>query len=208
MYNALHGTNPAYKAVMASLGMMYPPMPDPCPSALETPGPERDILTDRYAAEEQWWSGRFRDAWVADEGKELVVFSRIGGGNREAYGWVLDVLRKHPQYLRDYDDDFDPTYAYVVFRTPDALVEPFAGIYGQLGPVKSLKERSDDALIAIQNMSQEELVAHPRLGPLVAQMTSALAGLGVADGADIEVVAVGREIKPEDITGATNPCNE
>ena len=67
---------------------------------------------------------RFRDCYI--ENGNVVVYTRTGGGNREcnAYGdedcsscyhTANDLLTEKPNYLTDYDDDFDSTYAYFVF---------------------------------------------------------------------------------------------
>jgi hypothetical protein len=65
---------------------------------------------------------RFRDAYVtigpADEPAKIVLYTRTGGGNRAEYAAQNEALTKHPLYERDFDDDFDNTYAHWVFRVP------------------------------------------------------------------------------------------
>lgn len=65
--------------------------------------------------------GRFRDCYLQREGEELVVhvLTRNGGGNRPEYETVTEFLRRHSWFMRDFDDDFDATYALYVFRIPD-----------------------------------------------------------------------------------------
>lgn len=65
--------------------------------------------------------GRFRDIYLKkDEEKlKIIVFTRNGGGNREQYQSVFDKLSKHPNYLKDYDDDNDSTYANIEFSIPN-----------------------------------------------------------------------------------------
>lgn len=65
--------------------------------------------------------GRFRDCFISDG--EIAVYTRNGGGNREAYQDALEQLSQHPCYLRDEDDDFDCTYCTVYFRFPDEFAE-------------------------------------------------------------------------------------
>lgn len=88
---------------------------------------------------------RYRDAWLGDDC--LVIYTRTGGGNRDFYeneeacrnnypenfegdekpsGPWNDDLRAHPEYIRDEDDDFDPTYAAFIFRIPEEHAELFA----------------------------------------------------------------------------------
>ena len=61
-------------------------------------------------------TGRFRDCFVAEG--EIAIYTRNGGGNREDYEEVFVQLSRHPNYLRDQDDDFDCTYATIYFSFP------------------------------------------------------------------------------------------
>jgi hypothetical protein len=72
--------------------------------------------------------GRFRDAWVERDGMDRLfirIYTRNGGGNREAYAEVIDKLRAHPLFERDMDDIFDTTYASFWFRIPEQHRELF-----------------------------------------------------------------------------------
>lgn len=62
--------------------------------------------------------GRFRDVYLDSIGAVAMVYTRCGGGNREEYDYVYDELRKHPCYIRDYDDEYDSTYSYIEFAIP------------------------------------------------------------------------------------------
>jgi hypothetical protein len=70
--------------------------------------------------------GRFRDAFVANG--EIAVYTRNGGGNREAYQEVIDKLAESPYYLRDEDDDFDCTYCTIYFSFPPDYAEGLAAM--------------------------------------------------------------------------------
>jgi len=66
---------------------------------------------------------RFRDAFYGDENKEgtegkIIVYTRTGGGNREAHAEENDEITQMDGYCFDYDDDFDSTYANFVFDVP------------------------------------------------------------------------------------------
>ena len=67
--------------------------------------------------------GRYRDCYLDEKGEKIIVYTRNGGGNREAYGYVFDELSENPNYICDYDDDFDCTYASIEFKVPDKYIE-------------------------------------------------------------------------------------
>jgi hypothetical protein len=106
LYNALFGRNPLSPFYLAILGL--------------------DIAD----------VGRFRDCFLqkTDEGEvRIVIYTRNGGGNRDAYEEVTKNLQAHPEYVTDFDDDFDCTYASYVFKVPDKLIDT----------VKAFAERPD-----------------------------------------------------------------
>ena len=75
---------------------------------------------------------RYRNCWLDKERKQIVVYTRAGGGNREHNndetepGWKCEcwgcdmqyVVPKHPRYSHDEDDDFDSTYAKIYYDIP------------------------------------------------------------------------------------------
>ena len=67
--------------------------------------------------------GRYRDCYLESGGDTIVVYTRCGGGNRDDYQSVFDEMAKHTSYSRDWDDDFDSTYAYFEFHTPEKYRE-------------------------------------------------------------------------------------
>lgn len=100
--------------------------------------------------------GRFRDAYL--DGDMIVVHTRNGGGNRECYcrdyardedtptvewegethrehclPYINDCLARHPQYLRDEDDDFDCTYADFFFSFPPDYAADLAALSAKQG---------------------------------------------------------------------------
>lgn len=105
LYNTLFGMNPAAGYLLGSLGKT-----------------SEDF-------------GRFRDAYYekGESGKEgkIIVYTRCGGGNREAYEDVFDEMELHPNYITNYDDDFDSTYAYFEFKPTEEIVEFFKDMEAQ-----------------------------------------------------------------------------
>lgn len=63
--------------------------------------------------------GRFRSCYLSDNKKAIVIRARTGGGNREEYQDNIGWIRSHPNFIIDYDEDFDCTYSNFVFSIPD-----------------------------------------------------------------------------------------
>lgn len=63
--------------------------------------------------------GRYRDCYLSKDGERIIVYTRNGGGNRDDYEEVFQNLSTHPNYITDYDDDYDCTYASIEFSIPD-----------------------------------------------------------------------------------------
>lgn len=96
LYNMLHGNNPSAGVLLSVLNL--------------TTG---DV-------------GRFRDCYLEQKGAGspiIVIYTRNGGGNRDDYEDVTEYLRGHPNYITDFDDDFDCTYASYLFSLPEGSKE-------------------------------------------------------------------------------------
>ena len=90
--------------------------------------------------------GRYRDCYLHDN--QIIIYTRNGGGNREEYQDVIDELAKHPNYVNDYDDDFDNTYCYIVFSIPENAKLP------KTANEKTPNEKFEDAINRIKGMKQ------------------------------------------------------
>lgn len=62
---------------------------------------------------------RYRDVFLMNEGRNVIVYTRIGGPNREHYLKEIKDILSHPQYKDNCDDEFDNTYAYFKFNILD-----------------------------------------------------------------------------------------
>lgn len=62
---------------------------------------------------------RYRDVYLRANGTEIIVYTRLGGDNRKAYQDTIRKLRQKPNYIKDFDDDYDCTYAYFIFSPLD-----------------------------------------------------------------------------------------
>ena len=80
------------------------------------------MLTDKNP---QTFFPRFRDCYLGDDSDTIEIYTRVGGGNRDAYEAEIETLCSMPTYIRDYDDDFDCTYATFVFGVPEEWRDDF-----------------------------------------------------------------------------------
>ena len=150
-------------------------------------------ITGNYKA------GRFRDIYLSGDGTKIILYTRNGARNRECWeeegcpGWgssdykdpskhdpeclvyVNWKLTQHPLYVKDYDDGFDPTYAYFEFRVPDVL-EPVLDriMRDQGGPPKNVTEKFNEVVAEMKSMTREQLESDPRFRPLANLMKTIL----------------------------------
>ncbi len=103
MYNMIHGVNETAPILLLAAGFR--------PEIVKHPGL------------------RFRDCYCNEDGTEIILYTRIGGGNREAHADTIEKLRGRPNYIRDEDDSFDETFASFYFRP---LVSEAAEIVAEL----------------------------------------------------------------------------
>ena len=59
---------------------------------------------------------RMRDVYLYPE--EIRILTRTGGGNRDEYAVENDGLRNRDGFLRDWDDEYDSTYAWWAYSWP------------------------------------------------------------------------------------------
>lgn len=83
---------------------------------------ESNVLLGMIGVNKEYFN-RYRDIELIKNGTIIRVFTRLGGGNREGYQETWDKIRKHELYIKDYDDDFDCTYAYVEYNIPEKFQE-------------------------------------------------------------------------------------
>ena len=67
---------------------------------------------------------RFRDCFLSDDKERIIIYTRVGGGNRnEGYG--EEELYKDPLFVRTYDSEYDSTYGYYEFNVPEKWKSDF-----------------------------------------------------------------------------------
>lgn len=69
---------------------------------------------------------RFRDCFVVNK-ENIVILTRVGGNNRGC-GYGEEDLLEDPHFVRTFDDDFDSTYGYYLFKVPDKWKKDFDAI--------------------------------------------------------------------------------
>ena len=87
---------------------------------------------------------RFRDCFV--DNNEINIYTRVGGGNRNCE-FGEEELQEHPNFLRDFDDDYDCTYATYVFSIPDEFKNDFDLITS--GKIKEISEMYKERLYKV-----------------------------------------------------------
>ena len=113
MYNMIRGVNQATFFILPMLGKHpdeYPRFRDCFPGAMKN-SEEKDEFGIPLKT-------------TTDEAL-ISVYARVGGGNRHDYNDEIEKMRKMPTYVRDYDDDFDCTYATFIFEVPEKWKEDF-----------------------------------------------------------------------------------
>jgi len=143
LYNMLFGENPNADTLRKMLGLLddadfsvyswWPPYPLRCEEGeicIWSPAfyqgfecltdAEKQAFIQNCIVNHVWITGRYRDICLSKWKGECVicVTTRNGGANRTAYYYIYDILKHHPNYLGDEDDDFDNTYAYIYFSVP------------------------------------------------------------------------------------------
>ena len=121
---------------------------------------------------------RFRDAFVGADGN-LYVFTRLGGNNRESYESEIAELQTDPLYVRDFDDDFDSTYATFVFRVPDTATAEDREWVIRLAKIRngSLEEKT---LAAVERIKTGGIEAAPESVQTIISQLSEFLRKGVA----------------------------
>ena len=70
---------------------------------------------------------RFRDCFLSEDDERIVIFTRVGGNNRNC-GFGEEELYNDPNFVKTYDDDYDNTYGYYEFNVPEKWKEDFKKI--------------------------------------------------------------------------------
>ena len=116
---------------------------------------------------------RFRDCFIGKQhtdsdvdqfgiptnkhGEEMLisVYTRVGGNNRESYETEIAEMRAMPEFVEDFDDDFDSTFATYVFRVPEKFKDDFVKI--KEGKIKETSQVYKDLVYEVYPKLKEKL---------------------------------------------------
>jgi len=107
-------------------------------------------------------TGRFRDCFLNAKGDRILVYTRNGGGNRQHYDdsenakqegehcdctgcTMMYHLPSHPNYIKDWDDSYDSTYAIAEFSVPEAYKSMCGALATGTDP-ESIHEKFEQAM--------------------------------------------------------------
>lgn len=135
LYNQLHGENPDADKLLAILNLERSDFP------------------------------RYRDIWLPADGTKIIVTTRHGGPNRQYFQRVLKAISQYSTYIRDYDDDYDDTYAYIEFSIPSRHRRK-ALMLAEGSSAPTIKELFEATNAEFAAMTQEEFKNDPRNRPI------------------------------------------
>ncbi len=111
----INGVNPATFLILPMLGKH----PDEYPRF-------RDCFVGRQTNDEEKTDQFGIPLKKLDTEKKLIsVYTRVGGGNRDSYENEIKELQNMGEYVEDYDDDFDSTFATFVFNVPERFISDY-----------------------------------------------------------------------------------
>lgn len=138
-------------------------------SRLFKENPSADVLLGLIGMHREAF-GRYRDIYPSADGTEIIVYTRCGGMNRHEWRELYKTLEKHPYYVRDYDDDWDSTYSYIVFKTPQIGVITCKALAGGHEP-ETIKAKFDKEMAEMTIPGTE---AYKRAQDLAKEIQSAI----------------------------------
>lgn len=114
LYNMINGVNPATFLILPMLGKH----PSEYPRF-------RDCWAGKTSKNEE--VDKFGIPVIHNDPKTKIIsiYTRVGGNNREDHQEEIDELRAMPEYVGDFDDDFDNTFATFEFNVPEKWVNDY-----------------------------------------------------------------------------------
>lgn len=106
--------------------------------------------------------GRYRDCYLSKDGKTIIVYTRNGGGNRDNYQDVFNQLSSHPNYITDYDDEYDETFASIEFSVPSEYTEQVSLMLKDADTLTGA-EKFAEAMHDLETNSDKYFKEHPAI---------------------------------------------
>lgn len=144
---------------------------------------ESPILLGMIGVNKEYFC-RYRDVELIDEGTKIRVFTRLGGGNREGYEETWEKIRGHKLYIKDYDDNFDCTYAYIEYDIPEKFKETAKKMFK--GEPVSFSDKFNKEL---EDMNKEGTEAYKRAEEIAKKFEDAINGTENNDG-NIHIIKI------------------
>lgn len=182
MYNMMHGVNPVSKILLIALDLKHHKLN---PGGKWPVGRFRDIHLSGDGSKIDLFTrngGGNRECWDFDDCSDNVDHNSTIEIDGETYNYKDTPeafhspdclvftnwrLTQHPNYVKDYDDEFDYTYAHFLFKAPPELDEALDKILtAQGGAPKSFEEKFTAVMDEMKKMTREELSNDPRFEPL------------------------------------------
>jgi len=86
----------------------------------------------------------------------IYILTRVGGGNRDDYKEEIEKLRKNEFYIKDYDDDFDCTYATFVFKIPPEFKQDVNNLANGKINFREVSQKYKDQIVSILCRGKDE----------------------------------------------------
>ncbi len=103
---------------------------------------------------------RLRDVYLSKDKTKVILFTRIGGGNREFYTPAIKKLRNFKGYIKDYDDEFDSTYASFEYQIPSNKL-PYVVAFLASSDTTTGSEKIQKSLKDLEKNPDKFLDEHP-----------------------------------------------
>lgn len=119
---------------------------------------------------------RLRDAYLSKDRTKVIVYTRLGGGNRDSYKQSIDRLRSKYNYVKDYDDTFDSTYASFEFKIDEDKLAKVVAFYASTD-TRTGQEKTEESLKQIEQNPEKFMREHPEFKDAVSKIFGEIAKL-------------------------------
>lgn len=143
-----------------------------------------DLLTFKYEYANELLSmlgltpdsvGRYRDCYLSKDGKKIIVYTRMGGPNRDDYKYEIWKLQKHKMYIKDYDDDWDVTFSSFEFSIPFEHMKRVKELF-ETADTRTGAEKVQDAFKEMEDNPDKFNEEHPEHVKLIKQLDALASG--------------------------------